>query len=96
MLICMCMATLFAEFEWADPELITDVPMPQYGGMRVGYIVDTSVSTEARDVNLGGESISRIKAIRMFLSEMEILLRGNGNGAVIYPQTVIPFAGMAN
>lgn len=87
-----CAAAALA-IAWAEPVLVTEVSSERRGGIRVAYLVDVSLSMDARDVPEGSGTTSRIAATRVTLAGMEEQLALPGGRAL--PQTVIPFAGSA-
>ncbi len=78
---------------WAMPVAIQEISTPRFGGIRLTYISDVSVSMDALDVKEGEEATSRIAAGKRFLFAFERALASDPEIRGSYPRTVIPFAG---
>lgn len=94
-IVAIAFAAVCFALAWAKPEAISQVTTPRFGGIRLVYISDVSISMDATDVEEGGVIVSRIAAAKQFLLAFEHALASDPEITGNYPRTMIPFAGAA-
>lgn len=80
----------------AKPMIENRFYVPQWGGVRVAYLPDVSMSMNVKDVPVNGVLTRRIDAVRNFLYAMERLISTDPELSGGYQRTLVPFAGSAN
>lgn len=93
--VAMVVAAILLALATAMPVAVMEVSTPRYGGVRLTYIVDVSISMDALDGSAGPPVKSRFTLTRESLFALEDALLNDPALRGVYPRTVIPFAGAA-
>lgn len=90
----IALAAIAFAVAFAEPVIVKKKSEERYGGIRIAYLIDVSLSMDARDVKDAAGVTSRIVVAKKFLSTTQKMFTTKSERGL--PQAVIPFAGMAN